>query len=129
MKVYNLQYKYRYMKEIKEKIHNQNKWIALINEELKAKWFIQATKQDIETNYMYLVNLGENKLKEMLKDDEQPMILRILIKSMLSWNGFNVIEKILDRWIWKPIQNLKWDLWWKWKWVVIMLPRNWREGY
>jgi hypothetical protein len=35
------------------------------------------------------------------------MLIRILVKNMLSGKGFDIIEKMLDRWIWKPKQT--WD--------------------
>jgi hypothetical protein len=34
------------------------------------------------------------------------MLVRIIIKNMLSWKGFDVIEKMLDRWIGKPKQEI-----------------------
>jgi len=90
------------------------KGIALINQTLKEKWYKPATKQDIEVNYMHLMNFDEKDLKELATDKKQPMIIRILVKNMLSWKGFDVIEKMLDRWIWKAKQtvdtNLTWDV-------------------
>lgn len=80
------------------------KWISLINDKLKKKWYEPVTKQDIETNYMSLLQLPEKELKKMVSDIKQPMLVRILIKNMLSWKGFEVIEKMLDRWIWKSKQ-------------------------
>ena len=81
------------------------KGIALCNEQLKEAWYEPATKQDIETNYMSILNLEESKLKEMVNDTTQPMLIRILIKNMLSWKWFDIVEKMLDRWIWKAVQK------------------------
>ena len=92
------------------------KWIALVNEQLEAKWYKPATKQDIEVNYMNLMNLTQEELLEMWKDSKQPMLVRVCIKNLLWGKGFDVIEKMLDRWIGKAIQkqendvNIKWEL-------------------
>jgi hypothetical protein len=54
------------------------------------------------------------KLKEMVNDKTKPMLIRILVKNMLWWKGFDIIEKMLDRWIGKATQKIeqevKWDL-------------------
>ena len=83
------------------------KWIGLVNDELKAKWYNPATKQDIEVNYMSLLQLEEEQLKEMVNDKTKPMLIRILVKNMLWWKGFDIIEKMLDRWIWKAVQKVE----------------------
>ncbi len=81
------------------------KWISLVNQQLKEKGYKPATKQDIETNYMHLMNLEEEELKIMVNDKKQPMMIRILIKNLLSGKGFDVIEKMLDRGIGKAMQR------------------------
>lgn len=92
------------------------KWISLVNAELKEKWYEPATKADIEENYMALLQLEEIELKKLLEDKSKPMLIRILVKNMLWWKWFDIIEKMLDRWIWKAIQksevdtNVKWSL-------------------
>ena len=90
------------------------KWIALVNTELKEKWYEPATKQDIEVNYMSMLQLSQEELVNMWNDKTKPMLIRILAKNMLWWKWFDIIEKMLDRWIWKATQKieqeLKWDL-------------------
>jgi len=56
-----------------------------------------ATKQDIEANYMAMIQLTQQQLEAYGKDNTKPMIIRIIAKSMLSGKGFDVIEKMLDR--------------------------------
>jgi hypothetical protein len=34
------------------------------------------------------------------------MLIRILAKNMLWWKWFDIIEKMLDRWIWKANQSI-----------------------
>jgi len=81
------------------------KWISLVNTELAEKWYEPATKADIEENYMALLQLEEIELKKLLEDKSKPMLIRILVKNMLWGKGFDIIEKMLDRWIWKPTQT------------------------
>ncbi len=77
------------------------KGISLVNHELSEAWYKPASKQDIEVNYMSLLQLEEEKLKEFAIDKTKPMLIRILAKNMLDKKGFDIIEKMLDRWIWK----------------------------
>ena len=38
------------------------------------------------------------------------MLIRILAKNMLDKKGFDIIEKMLDRWIWKSVQKVQSDV-------------------
>lgn len=78
------------------------KSIASVNVELEAKGIKAATKQDIIDCYLRLMNIDLPDLTEMIKDEKQPAMIRIVGKSILSGKGFDVIEKILDRGIGKP---------------------------
>jgi len=95
--------------EVRNKTWQPRKWISLVNAELKEKWYTPATKSDIEENYMSLLQLEEDQLKEMVNDKSKPMLIRILVKNMLWWKGFDIIEKMLDRWIWKAVQKTEND--------------------
>ena len=81
------------------------KGISFVNAELKEKWYEPATKQTIEENYMQMLQLEEEELKQMVNNKDKPMLIRILAKNMLWWKGFEIIEKMLDRWIWKAVQK------------------------
>lgn len=81
------------------------KWIALVNQQLEKEGYSPASKADIETNYMSMLQLEEKKLKEVVNDPKQPMLIRIIAKNMLSWKGFDIIEKMLDRGIGKAKQT------------------------
>ncbi len=91
------------------------KWISLVNKELRDKWFKPATKNDIIENYMSLLNLEQEVLTEFAKDKKKPMMIRIIAKAMLSWKWFDIIERMLDRWIWKAMQSsdvkVTWVIW------------------
>lgn len=86
------------------------KGISLVNKQLEQEWYSPASKADIETNYMAMLQLEEKKLSEMVTDKSQPMLIRILAKNMLSGKGFDIIEKMLDRGIWKPKQTNEIDV-------------------
>lgn len=97
--------------------HNPN-WrpksrIALINDELAAKGYHPVTKTEIETNYMAMATLEESELLELWNDKSKPMLIRILAKAILSGKWFEIIEKMLDRGIGKPVQ--KGDITTNWK--------------
>jgi hypothetical protein len=90
------------------------KWIALVNSELAEAWYKPATKQDIEANYMAMLQLWQDKLTELANNKDKPMLVRIIAKNMLWGKGFDIIEKMLDRWIGKAVQKMEWDLNFKW---------------
>lgn len=82
------------------------KSIASVNLELEEKGFKAANKQDIVDCYLRLINLDMPELTEMIKDEEQPAMIRIVGKAILSGKGFDIIEKMLDRGIGKAAQSL-----------------------
>lgn len=86
------------------------KGISLVNKQLEQEWYSPASKADIETNYMAMLQLEEKKLSEIVNDKTQPMLIRILAKNMLSGKGFDIIEKMLDRGIGKPKQTNEIDV-------------------
>lgn len=91
------------------------KGIALVNSQLAEDWYKPATKQDIEANYMAMLQLWQEKLTEMANDKNQPMLIRIIAKNMLWGKGFDIVEKMLDRGIGKAMQkeevNHTWTVW------------------
>ena len=100
-------------KDRKEDINKKGrplKWVWLINKQLDELGYSPATKFEIETCYMALLQLEEIELKKLLEDKSKPMLIRILVKNMLSWKGFDIIEKMLDRWIWKSVQKVQSDV-------------------
>ena len=108
------------------------KWISLVNKQLSDLWYTPATKADIEENYMQLLQLKEEELQKLFKDKDQPMLVKILASNMTGKKNFDVIERMLDRWIWKAIQ--KQEITWKdWEAIEIkedsnlknLLKNNW----
>ena len=52
-----------------------------------------------------MINLDEGRIKSIISDNSYPMLMRIVAKEMLSKNGAEMIEKILDRAHGKAIQK------------------------
>lgn len=100
------------------------KWISMVNEELKAKWYDPARKQDIEENYLQMLQLEESELKAMLNDKEKPMLVRILARNMLGGKWFEIIETMLDRAVGKAVQKNENENTNKWKIdIIVKLPK------
>jgi len=77
------------------------KSIASVNVDLEANGYQAASKNDIIDCYLRLINVDLKELGEMVKDESQPAMIRIVGKAILSGKGFDVIEKVLDRGIGK----------------------------
>jgi hypothetical protein len=78
------------------------KTISSVNKELEDKGVKEATPNDIKSCYLRLINIGLTELKDMVMDEKQPSMIRVVGKAILSGKGFDVIEKMLDRTIGKP---------------------------
>lgn len=85
------------------------KWISLINSQLKELWYTPATKQDIEETYLQMIQLTENELKQLFADVNQPILVKVIASNLTKKNNFDVIEKILDRGVWKSTQQVNID--------------------
>ena len=81
------------------------KMIADVIDELEKQGIKAATKPDIQDIYMRLINIEIPELEKMVKDEEQPVLVRIVGKNILSGKGFDIIEKMLDRSIGKAEQK------------------------
>ena len=95
-------------KKITEKniLKKWNGWISWVNWELEMEWYKPATSKDVIATYMALINMDEIRLKELSQDKLQPMIVKIIADALLNKKGkFDILERILDRWIGKPVQR------------------------
>jgi hypothetical protein len=78
------------------------KTINSVNKELEENGVKEATPNDIKSCYLRLINIGLTELKDMVMDEKQPSMIRVVGKAILSGKGFDVIEKMLDRTMGKP---------------------------
>ena len=81
------------------------KMIADVIDELEKQGIKPATKPDIQDIYMRLINVEIPELEQIVKDQTQPVLVRIVGKNVLSGKGFDIIEKMLDRSIGKAEQK------------------------
>jgi hypothetical protein len=81
------------------------KVLSRVNEQLKEEGYSAASANNIVEAYSILINLDEERIKSIISDNSYPMLMRIVAKEMLSKNGAEMIEKILDRAHGKSIQK------------------------
>jgi len=73
------------------------KTISKVNIDLEEAGATEASKKDITSCYLRLIQLTIPELKAKVKDSEQPALVIIVGKAILSGKGFDIIEKMLDR--------------------------------
>lgn len=84
------------------------KGISAVNAELQKKGYEPAKKSEIENIYLQIINLPEEKINELIKDTEQPMLVRIVCRNMMNnKTGFDIIERMLDRSVGKSVETIK----------------------
>lgn len=54
---------------------------------------------------MSMVNVGEEKLDQIIIDKELPMLNRIVARNMKGGKGFDIIERMIDRAHGKAVQK------------------------
>lgn len=65
--------------------------------ELKEQGYENVTPSRLVEAYEMLIGLPASKLKEIMQDEDQPVVFKILIKGLTSSKGVDVLERILDR--------------------------------
>lgn len=83
------------------------KVLSRINIELAKEGFEQASMANVIEAYNLLINLTEERIKQIIADTTYPMFMRIVGKEMLSKGGPEMIEKMLDRAYGKAKQDLQ----------------------
>lgn len=78
------------------------KTISAVNLELEKSGAIEASKKDITSCYLRLIQLTIPELEAIVKDVKQPALIRIVGKAILGGKGFDIIERMMDRSIGKP---------------------------
>lgn len=81
--------------------------IRKVNESIIASWHEPASRDDIEQTYILLTGLTESSLIALQVDDENPILVRTVAKSLLEWfkKWHWALESILLRWIGAPKWN------------------------
>jgi len=85
----------------KGEVRNPNgrpkKLFTQITNELKELGYERVTSGNIIEAYEVFFSLDKDKIVEITNNEKSPMILRIVGKSLLSKNGFEILEKMIDR--------------------------------
>lgn len=82
------------------------KLLSGIVRELKAKGYERATAGTVVEAFEMLLNVPEEVLADMVKDNAQPMSLRIVGKAMLTAKGWDVLQAMMDRVHGRPKQQM-----------------------
>lgn len=82
--------------------------ISAINLEMKQQGYEETNNKEIISAYLTLLNLPISKIKEIsnVKNDNFPMLYKLVAKEMLGKRGLDMLEKLLDRAVGKAQQKL-----------------------
>jgi len=73
------------------------KTIRTMISDFEKAGLIVPSNDEIGKMYLYIATLNEKELSELLHDKEQPMMVRIIAKGVLSKKGLDVIDRIVNR--------------------------------
>jgi len=71
--------------------------ISVVIDQLKAEGYERVTPNHIREAFELLMSLDEERLKEIINNKHAPMVLRVVGKRILSGDGHDMLEKMLDR--------------------------------
>lgn len=83
------------------------KTIRKLVEECKVHGFEAPSRSDVEEVYRLVLAMRRNEVFEWANDPEKPMLIRIVAQSILSSKSFEIMEKMLDRSVWKPVNKFE----------------------
>ena len=81
--------------------------ISTVNAELEERGYTEASKAEILSCYLRLIQLSMDELEAISKDKKEPGLVHVVAKAIVSGKGFEVIEKMLDRTIQKAVQPVE----------------------
>lgn len=73
------------------------KLIKSVINELKDKGYEPASNSDVIDAYTTLMQLPQDEIQGMINDKSQPMFIRVCAKRLVQKDGFEIIEKMIDR--------------------------------
>ena len=82
------------------------KTVSAVNLELEKQGYSEASAEDIRSCYLRLINIDIPEVQKMIASNEQPILVRVVGKAIISGKGFDVIETMLNRTIGKAQQNI-----------------------
>ncbi len=81
------------------------KTLTAVNRELHALGYKPVTNAQIKDAYLLLVAMDDEGIQKYIAKEDTPVILRIIGKRLLAKDGFEIIEKLLDRALGRPQQK------------------------
>ncbi len=84
------------------------KLVSHINTILEGEGYTPVAAEQIKEAYLRILNLPFYKIKEMAKTESQdfPFLYKLVAKEMLGKRGLEMLDRLLDRALGKPVQAL-----------------------
>jgi hypothetical protein len=73
------------------------KILSVVNADLIKQGYTPVMSAHVIEAYNILLNLPEDRIKEIITSPDSPMFFRVVAKALLSKDGPDMIERILDR--------------------------------
>ncbi len=70
---------------------------AFIHDCEEVRGMAMPTPSEVASTYVYIAALPEDKLKNLVNDKVQPMMIRIIAKAILNKKGVEMLEKVVNR--------------------------------
>lgn len=85
---------------------NPRKLISTTIKALDEVGIKAASKAEITDIYLRLINCTQKEVRELHNDPNQSMLIKIVASKVADKKGFDIIEKMLDRSVGKPQQDV-----------------------
>lgn len=82
------------------------KSVSHVLKEMEKRGIKPVSQDEIKDVYLSLVNNTEKEMKDILEDNQQPMLTKLVIKAMMQGKWIDVLEKMFDRAIGKADQKM-----------------------
>ena len=90
-------------------------------------WYKQPSQSEVMEICLVMLTLTADDLSIISKNEDYPMIMRIVATRMIWDRGFETIEKILDRGIGKPKQSWTLEVSWDVFGAMLNKVRGWEK--
>lgn len=77
--------------------HKKSPLAAFLHECEDIRGMMMPTPAEVAKMYFFIASLTEERLKELLQDKKQPMMMRIIARGVLDKKGIDILEKIVNR--------------------------------
>lgn len=77
--------------------HKKSPLAAFLHDCEDIRGMMMPTPAEVAKMYFFIASLTEERLKELLQDKKQPMMMRIIARGVLDKKGIDILEKIVNR--------------------------------